>query len=81
MMGEYCAELPFEDVLLPLVRGPVAIAVMAVGLACATSPCGARHGVSPATPAEIRRAIADIIQMDDPHAFVKKSGWYPGISL
>jgi hypothetical protein len=27
------------------------------------------------------RAIREIVQMDDPHAFLKKSGWYPGIAL
>jgi len=28
-----------------------------------------------------RAAVRDIIQMTDPHAFLAKSGWYPGISL
>ena len=28
-----------------------------------------------------RRAIREIIQMTDPHAFLAKSGWYPGIVL
>lgn len=28
-----------------------------------------------------REALRDILQMSDPHAFVAKSGWYPGIRL
>jgi hypothetical protein len=28
-----------------------------------------------------RAAVAEIIQMKDPHAFLRKSGWYPGILL
>jgi hypothetical protein len=28
-----------------------------------------------------RRALREILQMSDPHAFLKKSGWYPGIQL
>jgi hypothetical protein len=31
--------------------------------------------------ADKRRAIREIIQMNDPHAFLAKSGWYPGIVL
>jgi hypothetical protein len=30
---------------------------------------------------EKRRAIREIIQMNDPHAFLARSGWYPGIVL
>jgi hypothetical protein len=28
-----------------------------------------------------RRAIREIIRMDDPHAFMARSGWYPGMAL
>jgi hypothetical protein len=28
-----------------------------------------------------RRALREILQMTDPHAFLKASGWYPGIQL
>jgi hypothetical protein len=28
-----------------------------------------------------RQALREIVQMSDPHAFLAKSGWYPGISL
>lgn len=28
-----------------------------------------------------RRALREILQMNDPHAFLKASGWYPGIQL
>jgi uncharacterized protein YjaZ len=28
-----------------------------------------------------RRALREILQMTDPHAFLKQSGWYPGIVL
>lgn len=28
-----------------------------------------------------QRAIAEILAMRDPHAFLKQSGWYPGIRL
>ena len=31
--------------------------------------------------ADKRAAIHEIIQMSDPHAFLTKSGWYPGIEL
>ena len=31
--------------------------------------------------ADKRQAVRDIIQMNDPHAFLAKSGWYPGIVL
>jgi uncharacterized protein YjaZ len=31
--------------------------------------------------ADKRRALHEIIDMNDPKAFVLKSGWYPGISL
>jgi hypothetical protein len=31
--------------------------------------------------ADKRQAIRDIIEMTDPHAFLAKSGWYPGIKL
>jgi Predicted Zn-dependent protease (DUF2268) len=31
--------------------------------------------------ADKRAAIREIIQMSDPHAFLTKSGWYPGIEL
>jgi uncharacterized protein YjaZ len=28
-----------------------------------------------------RQALREIVQMSDPHAFLAKSGWYPGIPL
>ncbi|HEY1607337.1 MAG TPA: hypothetical protein VGF77_17240 [Allosphingosinicella sp.] len=28
-----------------------------------------------------RRAIREILEMNDPKAFLAKSGWYPGIRL
>jgi len=28
-----------------------------------------------------RRAVREIIQMNDPHAFLARSGWYPGLAL
>ncbi len=28
-----------------------------------------------------RKALADIFAMTDAHAFLKKSGWYPGVRL
>ena len=31
--------------------------------------------------ADQRQAIREILQMSDPHAFLAKSGWYPGITL